>query len=131
MLKTHGISLEAHQICDTFELAELFSGSAESLNLGFLADHYSIKKRGEEHRALTDTWLATDLFVHYLHHIDSLTEGDQYIWGMIRRHLPKDFAFYTNLHNTIDKIVPQDTRNTAISEITLPKKSQNHTENTP
>ncbi len=72
MLATHGIDLTHHKVLDTFELSEILSQDAESLNLGFLADFYGIQKRGEEHRALTDTWIAADLFVKYLEIIHSL-----------------------------------------------------------
>ncbi len=36
MLETHGIDLTGHIVLDTFELSEIFSQEAESLNLGFL-----------------------------------------------------------------------------------------------
>lgn len=80
MLASHGIDLSAHPILDTFELAEIFSQNAESLNLGFLGDFYGIQKRGEEHRALTDTWIAVDLFLHYLRHISKLSGIQKILW---------------------------------------------------
>lgn len=45
MLKSHGINISDHVTIDTFELAEIFSQKAESLNLGFLGDFYNIEKR--------------------------------------------------------------------------------------
>lgn len=66
MLESHGITLSKHKCIDTFELAEIFSWAAESLNLGFLWDYYAIQKRWKEHRALTDTWVTVDLFKKYL-----------------------------------------------------------------
>lgn len=80
MLKTHGLDLYHHHILDTFELSEIFSQDATSLNLGFLGDFYGIKKRGAEHRALTDTWITTDLLLHYLSHIRKLEDYKKSIW---------------------------------------------------
>lgn len=45
MLATHGIDLSGHKILDTFEISEIFSQEASSLNLGFLGDLYNIQKR--------------------------------------------------------------------------------------
>lgn len=42
MLATHGIDLSGNITLDTFELSEIFSQEAESLNLAFLAKHYGI-----------------------------------------------------------------------------------------
>lgn len=43
MLATHGIDLSENIVLDTFELSEIFSQEAESLNLAFLAKHYGIE----------------------------------------------------------------------------------------
>lgn len=61
MLKSHGINLEKHIILDTFELSEILSQEAESLNLGFLSKYYNFNIAGE-HRALDDTRLSIMLF---------------------------------------------------------------------
>lgn len=42
VLKYHGVSLEKNLVLDTFELSEIFSQEAESLNLGFLGNLYGI-----------------------------------------------------------------------------------------
>lgn len=42
MLRTHGIDLSKNKVLDTFELSEIFSQDAESLNLSFLAKKYGI-----------------------------------------------------------------------------------------
>ena len=94
MLETHGINLRDHAICDTFELSEMFSLDAESLNLGYLADFYDIKRRGPEHRALTDTWVSVDIFLHYLEHISTLEGNARYIWNLAKQHAPHDFSFF-------------------------------------
>jgi DNA polymerase III alpha subunit (gram-positive type) len=65
MLATHGIDLRNHIILDTFELSEIFSQDAESLNLGFLGKKYQIPQESE-HRALDDTKLSIELFCRYL-----------------------------------------------------------------
>lgn len=57
MLRTHGIDLSQQRIIDTFELSEIFSQDAESLNLLFLAKKYNLPIDGE-HRALDDTRLS-------------------------------------------------------------------------
>ena len=43
MLATHGIDLSGNITLDTFELSEIFSQEAESLNLAFLAKHYGME----------------------------------------------------------------------------------------
>lgn len=57
MLATHEIDLSKNITLDTFELSEIFSQEAESLNLMYLANHYGIEILGE-HRALDDTRLS-------------------------------------------------------------------------
>ncbi|MFZ2256100.1 MAG: hypothetical protein WAW59_01065 [Patescibacteria group bacterium] len=42
MLETHGIDLREYATLDTFELSEILSQEAESLNLGFLAGLYGL-----------------------------------------------------------------------------------------
>ncbi|GAB0175082.1 MAG: hypothetical protein HHAS10_09610 [Candidatus Altimarinota bacterium] len=83
MLETHGISLRKHTILDTFELSEIFSGDAESLNLGFLAKKYGFDD-GSEHRALDDTKLSVKLFLHYLTEISKLGEPLLSLWEFAR-----------------------------------------------
>ena len=68
MLSTHGVDLSKHLSIDTFELSEIFSQDAESLNLGFLGKKYKIEMESE-HRALDDTKLSLELFCRYLHDI--------------------------------------------------------------
>ena len=65
MLAAHGIDLSKHISLDTFELSEIFSQDAESLNLGFLGKKYNIQMESE-HRALDDTKLSIELFCKYL-----------------------------------------------------------------
>lgn len=57
MLHTHEIDLRNNITLDTFELSEIFSQDAESLNLAFLAEKYHIDITSE-HRALDDTKLS-------------------------------------------------------------------------
>lgn len=57
MLHTHGIDLTKNITLDTFELSEILSQDAESLNLAFLAEKYHIDI-ASEHRALDDTKLS-------------------------------------------------------------------------
>lgn len=83
VLYHHGIDLKNRNIIDTFEFSEIFSQNAESLNLGFLADFYEIEKRWQEHRALTDTWIAVDLFMRYLAEINNLKNIEKSIWQQI------------------------------------------------
>lgn len=45
VLEAHNIDISDNIFLDTFELSSILSIEAESLNLGFLADHYNIKKR--------------------------------------------------------------------------------------
>ena len=72
MLATHTIDLTSHMSLDTFELSEIFSQDAESLNLGFLGKKYNIEMISE-HRALDDTKLSMELFCRYLSEISTLT----------------------------------------------------------
>ena len=72
MLWTHGIDLSRHCIFDTFELSEIFSQDAESLNLMYLASQYDIEITWE-HRALDDTKLSVWLFIHYLSQVARLS----------------------------------------------------------
>jgi DNA polymerase III subunit epsilon len=65
MLRTHEIDLTDYAILDTFELSEILSQEAESLNLGYLAGLYGLSAGDKEHRALGDTRLSVGLFVHY------------------------------------------------------------------
>lgn len=44
MFASHGIDLTQNRILDTFELSEILSQDAPSLNLGFLGDHYGVEK---------------------------------------------------------------------------------------
>lgn len=71
MLWTHGIDLSRNCILDTFELSEIFSQDAESLNLMYLAGQYGIAIVWE-HRALDDARLSVWLFIHYLSQVMSL-----------------------------------------------------------
>ncbi len=71
MLATHGIDLSNHISLDTFELSEIFSQDAESLNLGFLGKKYQIEMESE-HRALDDTKLSLELFCRYLSEVSAL-----------------------------------------------------------
>lgn len=111
MLGTHGINLANNPIIDTFELSEIFSQDAASLNLGFLADFYNIQKRGAEHRALTDTWVAIDLFVKYLENITSLPEIQGEIWNkfILKNNSPlgflKDFFVTKNSENNLELLI--------------------------
>lgn len=74
MLGTHDIDLSGHTIFDTFELSELLSQDAESLNLGYLSWLYGISAWDKEHRALWDTRLSVWLFIHYINQIEKLPE---------------------------------------------------------
>jgi DNA polymerase III epsilon subunit-like protein len=82
MLRTHGLDLANHTVLDTFELSEIFSQEAESLNLLFLAKHYQLPIAGE-HRALDDTRLSVGLFLHYLDMIENMEQVLCNIWGHI------------------------------------------------
>jgi DNA polymerase III epsilon subunit-like protein len=84
MLSTHGIDLKDHIILDTFELSELFSSEAESLNLGFLGKHLGIDMESE-HRALDDTKLSVKLFLHYLSDIVKMEDSTRELWRYARR----------------------------------------------
>lgn len=79
MFSTHGIDLKNHISLDTFELSEIFSQDAESLNLGFLGKKYKIEMESE-HRALDDTKLSIELFCRYLSDISSLEWQNLSLW---------------------------------------------------
>lgn len=83
MFETHGIHLRNHRVLDTFELSELFSGDAESLNLWFLAKKYGFDD-GSEHRALDDTKLSINLFLHYLTEVSRLSKSLLSLWEYAR-----------------------------------------------
>lgn len=85
MLKTHGIDLEGSQIIDTFELSELLSRDASSLNLWFLAKHYGYTTEKGEHRALGDTEICADLFVGYLNMLKKLDEKSLQILSLAEK----------------------------------------------
>lgn len=93
VLYHHGINLKNRNIIDTFEFSEIFSQNAESLNLGFLADFYEIEKRWQEHRALTDTWIAVDLFMRYLAEINNLKNIEKSIWQQIALNKKSPISF--------------------------------------
>ena len=97
MLATHGIDLRNRNIIDTFEFAEIFSQDAESLNLGFLADFYGIEKHGQEHRALTDTWISVDLFCRYLEEISVLSGDKKSLWSAYALHPNSPISFMEKL----------------------------------
>lgn len=136
MLATHGIDLTHHKIVDTFELSEILSQDAESLNLGFLADFYSISKRGEEHRALTDTWISADLFVKYLELISGLSDKKQEIFEkfVYGEHSPLYFLknFSKNHHEKTENLLENFFENQKISQKNVtknPEKSENPEKN--
>ena len=85
MFATHGINLSSHIALDTFELSEIFSRDAESLNLWFLGKKYQIPIESE-HRALDDTKLSAALFRHYLKEIIHMNDSSLRLWhhAMIR-----------------------------------------------
>ena len=84
MLATHGIDLSEHISLDTFELSEIFSQDAESLNLGFLGKKYNIQMESE-HRALDDTKLSIELFSKYLSDIAHLRWKKLDLWHHIKK----------------------------------------------
>lgn len=79
MLYTHGIDLTKSRVLDTFELSEIFSQDAESLNLWFLGKKYGYLGN-HEHRALEDTRLSLRLFCHYLDEITEMDDETLCIW---------------------------------------------------
>jgi DNA polymerase III epsilon subunit-like protein len=83
MLKSHGIDLGANPVIDTFELSELLSQEAASLNLGYLAGIYGYQAGDAEHRALGDTKLSISLLTHYLGHIHTLTPRSRSILDLM------------------------------------------------
>ncbi len=85
ILEAHGFDLKDTLFLDTFELASILSSEASSLNLGFLADFYNIKKRWDEHRALTDTWIAVDLFCLLLEEITKWSQREKIIWNTVMK----------------------------------------------
>lgn len=117
MLWTHGIDLSGNIALDTFELSEIFSMEAASLNLGFLGKHYGINMESE-HRALDDTKLSMELFTHYLGMIQKMPEEYKALW---KYSLKKDasqtietLVNITQLNSTRNYIIPHSTH--AISE---------------
>jgi DNA polymerase III epsilon subunit family exonuclease len=84
MLAAHGIDLSKHISLDTFELSEIFSQDAESLNLGFLGKKYNIQMESE-HRALDDTKLSIELFCKYLTDITYLRWKNLNLWHHIKK----------------------------------------------
>ncbi len=83
MLRTHGVDLSENKVLDTFELSEIFSQDAESLNLSFLAKKYGIPWEWE-HRALDDTRLSVWLFIHYLQEFSKLDATNLSIFSFWR-----------------------------------------------
>jgi DNA polymerase III alpha subunit (gram-positive type) len=83
MLRSHGIDLGANPVIDTFELSELFSQDAASLNLGYLAGIYGYQAGDAEHRALGDTRLSISLLTHYLGYIHTLTPRSRSILDLM------------------------------------------------
>ena len=79
MLSSHGIDISGHIALDTFELSEIFSQDAESLNLGFLGKKYGIQMESE-HRALDDTKLSIELLCIYLRGIASMDKIEIDLW---------------------------------------------------
>ncbi len=89
MLASHGIDLGENTILDTFELSEIFSQDAESLNLGFLGKKYQIPMESE-HRALDDTKLSIELLCRYLSDISGLTGKNLELWQYASTHDESD-----------------------------------------
>ena len=89
MFRTHGIDLTEHSALDTFELSEILSQEAESLNLGYLAGLYGLSAGDKEHRALGDTRLSVGLFVHYLNLARTLPEAKKSIFRLAGQHEEK------------------------------------------
>ncbi len=79
MLGSHGIDLSGHIALDTFELSEIFSQDAESLNLGFLGKKYGVQMESE-HRALDDTRLSMELLCIYLRDIAIMNKIGIDLW---------------------------------------------------
>ena len=82
MFQTHDIDLNSHPILDTFELSEILSQEAESLNLGFLAGMYGLSAGDKEHRALGDTRLSVGLLLHYLNQAQGLSGKKKNIFSL-------------------------------------------------
>lgn len=82
MLGTHGIDITQYPTLDTFELSEILSQEAESLNLGYLAGLYGLSAWDKEHRALWDTRLSVGLFVHYINQVQELEESKKSIFKL-------------------------------------------------
>lgn len=85
MLASHGINLGWNRVIDTFELSEIFSQDAESLNLGFLAEKYGFKWESE-HRALDDVKLSIGLFCHYIEMLENIDDRSLWYWEYSRTH---------------------------------------------
>ena len=84
MFATHNIDLSSHPILDTFELSEILSQEAESLNLGFLAGMYGLSAGDKEHRALGDTRLSVGLFIHYMNQVGTLSDEKKSVFALAR-----------------------------------------------
>lgn len=108
MLQSHGITFRSdQQILDTFELAELFSYEAESLNLSFLCEHHALPLSGE-HRALDDTKMSMNLLTYYLNNARSFSEKERIIFSFLLEKtrfgslpifltLLRDFSFFNDI----------------------------------
>jgi DNA polymerase III epsilon subunit family exonuclease len=123
MLASHGIDLTRNIALDTFELSEIFSRDAESLNLGFLGKKYKIEMESE-HRALDDTKLSIELFLHYLRDISGLEGRYLDLWhhaaardksGTIRTLL--EIASHTTWFDDFVLWFQEQSRNTENKEI--------------
>lgn len=105
MLRTHDIDLSRHPILDTFELSEILSQEAESLNLGYLAGLYGLSAGDKEHRALGDTRLSVGLFIHYLNQVQKLEEPKKSILKLARqREEVKNLGLLTEILEWQDEI---------------------------
>lgn len=100
VLESHGIDITHNTVLDTFELSEIFSQEAESLNLGFLASLYHLTDPKEiEHRALSDTRISMRLFFHYLEQIRWLEGKKKAIWQKLQ-HQDESGILHTLAHIT-------------------------------
>ncbi len=82
MIESHGIDCSTHPVIDTFELSEIFSQEAKSLNLQFLIEHYGLGGGGE-HRALHDVRMTRDLFLLYLDRLSQMGREYQQYWDRL------------------------------------------------
>jgi DNA polymerase III epsilon subunit-like protein len=98
MLATHGIDLSQHTVLDTFELSEIFSQEAESLNLGFLGWLYGISAGEAEHRALGDTRVSISLLLRYLNTAPHLnTEKKSILRLLAKNEKTRNIAVFNEL----------------------------------